>query len=151
MFEESARNKEITLINEVQGDVSVWGDINQLKLVFRNLLNNAIKFNRPGGTIRIFMNVSSEHVDISVKDSGVGIDNADLAKLFNAETHFTKLGTNKEKGTGLGLLLAKEFIECNGGTITVTSELGKGTTFTFSLKRVFAEMKKEEGALRPSL
>jgi two-component system sensor histidine kinase/response regulator len=99
--------------------------------------------------IRVYMNVSSEHVDISVEDSGVGIESVDLLKLFNAETHFTKLGTKKEKGTGLGLLLAKEFVECNGGSISVKSELGKGTTFTFSLKRVFAEV-KEEGVLTPS-
>ena len=147
MFEESARNKEIALINEVEGNIPVWGDINQMKLVFRNLLNNAIKFNRPGGMIRVYMKVCSEHIAISVADSGVGIDSNDLGKLFNQETHFTKLGTQNEKGTGLGLLLAKEFVECNGGAISVTSELGKGTTFTFTIKRVFTEVKKEEGVL----
>ncbi len=149
MFTESARLKEISLLNEVEGDVAVWADINQLKLIFRNLLNNAIKFNRPGGMIRVYITESSEHIDISVSDSGVGIDSEDLYKLFNAETHFTKLGTKKEKGSGLGLLLTKEFVECNGGTITVASDVGKGSTFTFSLKRVFAEVKKEK-ALRSS-
>ena len=148
MYEESARSKGIIVLNEIEGDVTVWGDINQLKLIFRNLLNNAIKFNQPGGTVRISLKESSEHVDISVSDSGVGIDGVDLGKLFNAETHFTRLGTRKEKGSGLGLLLTKEFVECNGGTITVTSELGKGSTFTFSLKRVFSEVKQKEGALR---
>ncbi|HPM31624.1 MAG TPA: tetratricopeptide repeat-containing sensor histidine kinase [Chryseolinea sp.] len=150
MFTESARLKEITLINEIEGDVAVWGDINQLKLIFRNLLNNAIKFNRAGGMIRIHLKESSEHVDISVTDSGVGIDSTDLGKLFNAETHFTRLGTKKEKGSGLGLLLTKEFVECNGGTITVTSELGKGSTFTFSLKRVFTEVSVREETVRSS-
>ena len=87
---------------------------------------------------------------MSVSDSGVGIDGIDLGKLFHAETHFTRLGTRKEKGSGLGLLLTKEFVECNGGTITVISELGKGSTFTFSLKRVFSEVKQEERALRSS-
>ncbi len=150
MYEEAARNKEITLLNEVGSDVAVWGDINQLKLIFRNLLNNAIKFNHNGGVVRIYLKESSEHVDISVADSGVGIDGVDLGKLFNAETHFTRLGTKKEKGSGLGLLLTKEFVECNGGTITVTSELGKGSTFTFTLKRVFSEVNKEEKALHSS-
>jgi len=151
MYQESARNKGVIILNEIKGDITVWGDINQLKLIFRNLLNNAIKFNHPGGTIRISIVESSEHVDISVSDSGVGMDGTDLGKLFNAETHFTKLGTKKEKGSGLGLLLTKEFVECNGGTITVTSELGKGSTFTFSLKRVFAEVKPKEVMLPSSL
>jgi two-component system, sensor histidine kinase and response regulator len=150
LYDEAARNKEITLINEVSGNIAVWSDINQLKLIFRNLLNNAIKFNHSGGVVRISLKESSEHVEISVADSGVGIDRADLGKLFNAETHFTRLGTKKEKGSGLGLLLTKEFVECNGGTITVTSELGKGSTFTFTLKRVFSEVQKKEGALRSS-
>ncbi len=150
LFAESARLKEITLINEVADDAAVWSDINQLQLIFRNLLNNAIKFNRAGGMIRIHLEESSEHVNISVTDSGVGIDSSDLGKLFNAETHFTTLGTKKEKGSGLGLLLTKEFVECNGGTITVTSELGKGSIFTFSLKRVFTEVGVSKKALRSS-
>ena len=76
-----------------------------------------------------------DHVEISVIDSGVGIKSSDLKKLFNAQTHFSNLGTDEEKGVGIGLLLTKEFIEKGGGSIWVTSEVGKGSTFTFTTKR----------------
>jgi two-component system, sensor histidine kinase and response regulator len=134
LFKEAANAKNISIANEVQPGTVVFADRNHIGLVLRNLLANAIKFNQPGGHIFISAKDSGPLHEISVTDSGVGISMEDLNRLFNAETHFTRPGTNKEKGVGIGLLITKEFIENNHGSIWVTSELGKGTTFTFTLK-----------------
>lgn len=134
LFNDLARNKKILMVNAIPPDVFVWADKNHLNLVLRNLLTNAIKFNQIGGRITLSAEKGNDFYAISVSDSGVGMEAADLRKLFNAETHFTKPGTYKEKGVGIGLLLTKEFVEINEGTIYVRSELGKGTTFTFTLK-----------------
>lgn len=135
LFNEIAKQKEITILNEVDGSAMIFADRNHIALVMRNLLANAIKFNKPGGLITI----SEKHLDnflaISVSDSGVGMSESDLRKLFNAETHFTNPGTQQEKGAGIGLLLAKEFIEKNGGSIWAVSELDKGATFTFTVRK----------------
>lgn len=135
LFREQARSKNISIINEVEEDLSVVADRNHLRLILRNLLVNAIKFNQPGGLIIVRQQTQEDWVEISVKDSGIGMEPADVKKLFRAETHFTSLGTRHEKGAGIGLLLAKEFVEKNGGAIWVTSERGQGATFTFTLKR----------------
>jgi signal transduction histidine kinase len=138
LFRESAKGKGIAIMNELDEDLVVLADKNHFGLVMRNLLANAIKFSRPGGSIFVRQRESGEYVEISVTDSGVGMGSSDLQKLFHAETHFSHLGTNQEKGAGIGLLLVKEFVEKNGGAIWVTSELGKGSTFTFTLKRCYA-------------
>ena len=135
LFGEIARQKAITVINEIDDSTSVVADKNHLGLVVRNLLANAIKFNKLGGIITVREKGIGEFVEISVSDSGVGMSSSDLGKLFNAETHFTNLGTHQEIGAGIGLLLTKEFIEKNGGSIWATSELGKGSTFTFTVKQ----------------
>ncbi len=136
LLKEVAAQKDITINNEIDSDLLVLADKNHMGLVLRNLLGNAIKFNRRGGTITIAQQVQGDRVSLSVTDTGVGMTDTDMQKLFNAETHFTNLGTLQEKGTGIGLLLSKEFIEKNGGTITATSRLKQGSTFTFTLKRI---------------
>jgi signal transduction histidine kinase len=136
LFTEAAAHKDITIINDVAEDLTVRGDKNHLSLIIRNLMANAIKFNTRGGKIRIQDRIVGDRVEISITDSGVGIQSADLTKLFNAQTHFSNPGTDQEKGVGLGLLLTKEFIEKSGGSIWVTSEVGKGSTFTFTTKHV---------------
>lgn len=135
LFSEIAGQKQISIINEIDDSVSVAADKNHITLVVRNLLANAIKFNKLGGMITISEKCIGDFVQISVSDSGVGMSSSDLGKLFNAETHFTSPGTRQEKGVGIGLLLTKEFIEKNGGSIWATSELGKGSTFTFTVKQ----------------
>ena len=135
LFGEIARQKAITIINEIDYSTSIVADKNHISLVVRNLLANAIKFNKLGGIITVREKSIGEYVEISVSDSGVGMSTSDLGKLFNAETHFTNPGTHQEKGAGIGLLLTKEFIEKNGGSIWATSELGKGSTFTFTVKQ----------------
>ena len=134
LFRDAADRKELTIINEITEELAVVADKNHLSLIIRNLMANAIKFNTRGGSIRIQERRVNDHVEISVTDSGVGIKSSDLKKLFNAQTHFSNLGTEQERGVGIGLLLTKEFIEKNGGSIWVTSELGKGSTFTFTTK-----------------
>lgn len=149
LFYDALRIKGIKAHNEISDDVVVLADRNQLKLIFRNLIANSIKFNEPEGMIRVYVRSRKNKVEVSVADSGIGMGMDELHKLFNAETHFTKPGTNKEKGIGIGLLLTKEFVENNGGAIWVTSELGKGATFTFTLDQVLTKTK--EGAMRPSI
>jgi len=134
LFSEIARQKDITILNEVNESLSIVADRNHMGLVVRNLLANAIKFNRPGGLIRISERRVGEYFEISVTDSGIGMTSRDLGRLFNAATHFTTPGTHQEKGAGIGLLLTKEFIEKDGGSIRATSEFGKGSTFTFTVR-----------------
>jgi len=143
LFKDAADRKELTIINEITEELEVLADKNHLGLIVRNLMANAIKFNMRGGSISIREKRVGDHVEISVTDSGVGMKSSDLKKLFNAQTHFSNLGTQDEKGSGIGLLLTKEFIEKNGGSIWVTSELGKGSTFTFTTKRVIFSNKRE--------
>jgi signal transduction histidine kinase len=133
LLTESSSVKAITINVEVGQDLRVRADKNQLGLIVRNLVSNAIKFSNEGGVVIIRAIKKKDQVEISVTDKGVGIDVADTEKLFRAGVNFSKPGTKNEKGIGLGLLLVKEFVELNNGTIHVTSKLGEGSTFTFSL------------------
>jgi two-component system, sensor histidine kinase and response regulator len=146
LFRDQAESKNITLINDIADDTFVYADRNHVNLILRNLIVNAIKFNNSGGKIELRSSESNKFIEISVSDSGIGISLEDIQKLFNAQTHFTRPGTNKEKGIGLGLMLSKEFIESNSGRIWVTSELGRGTTFTFTLKAARVKALKSEVA-----
>lgn len=147
LVQDPAREKGIVINNNLQKDIHVLIDPNHLSLIIRNLLVNAVKFNKSGGSITITSVIHGNEVAVSVIDSGIGISSSDLEKLFNKDTHFTHLGTNQERGTGLGLMLVKEFVEKNGGTISVASELGKGSTFTFTSQLV--RIKESESKLIP--
>jgi signal transduction histidine kinase len=140
LFLEAARIKKISISNQIHPEAMVFADRNHISLVLRNLITNAIKFNQTGGRITLSSVEQEDYYEISISDTGVGISTGDITKLFNAETHFTTPGTNREKGVGIGLLLTKEFIETNQGSISVHSELGRGTTFTFKLKAIKSEV-----------
>ena len=129
-----ADKKYIKIVNEVPQSVIAHGDEEMIKLVIRNLISNAIKFTRDSGQIQVQTKQEGNELEVSIKDNGVGIGPEKLARLFDADTHFTTKGTNSEKGTGLGLLICKEFIEKNNGHIWVESTLGEGSTFKFTLK-----------------
>jgi signal transduction histidine kinase len=144
LYEEIARQKEITVVNEIDESLSVLVDRNHISLIIRNLLANALKFSKPGGLIIVREKLRGDLVEISITDSGVGMTSGDLRKLFNVETHFSNPGTFQEKGAGIGLLLTKEFIEKNGGSIWATSELGKGSTFTFTVRQDTNLVNEEE-------
>jgi len=122
---------------EFSGDpgLQVFADPYMLGAVLQNLLSNAIKFSRPGGRIRIDSTPVNGQVEVAVIDTGIGIDAADLDKLFRLDVHFTRPGTAQEKGSGLGLILCKEFVEKHGGAIWVESEPGRGSAFRFTLPR----------------
>ncbi|NJO87730.1 MAG: hypothetical protein HC831_01300 [Chloroflexia bacterium] len=114
--------------------MKIKADVNMLGTVFRNLLFNAIKFTRRGGRIEISCAVYNEkYVKISIADNGIGIPANKLSKLFRIDEATSTKGTENEKGTGLGLVLCKEFVERNGGKIWVESEAGKGSTFHFTI------------------
>ncbi len=118
------------LDKELMGSV----DIDMLKTITRNIISNALKFSFDGGTITVSTKVDGEYVIVSIKDTGKGIKKEDQQKLLNQSTHFTTYGTNNEKGSGLGLMLCKDFVELHDGKLWFESEEGKGTTFYFSLK-----------------
>lgn len=130
---EQARKKNISLVNQIHEKLIVHADVNMLKAVFRNLLTNAIKFTVSGGSVYITAEETEDEVRVSVTDTGIGISEENIKKLFDIGTSYTMRGTEKEKGTGLGLVICKEFIEKHGGRIRVESEEGKGSTFLFSL------------------
>jgi signal transduction histidine kinase len=129
-----AANKNIELINQNSKEISVYADTNMLSTIIRNLVSNAIKFTHPGGIIYVGSNVYDEtFLQIYVKDNGVGMSDELVHKLFRIDANVTNRGTSNETGTGLGLLLSKEFVDKHGGTIWVESEVGKGTTFNFTI------------------
>ncbi len=134
LLEPECQQKGITLRNSLQGIgvFDAFADLNMVRSVMRNLLTNAIKFTKPGGTITIGAYGLDTEIIISVADDGVGIPTANRDRLFTPTSPTTQ-GTKQEKGTGLGLLLCKQFVEKNGGRIWFESEIGKGTTFYFSL------------------
>jgi signal transduction histidine kinase len=107
-----------------------------LETILRNLIGNALKFTHKGGGVTVSSKRENGSVIISVKDSGIGIDKDNFDKLFRNDIKYSNPGTEREGGTGLGLLLCKEFVEKHGGKIWVESELEKGSTFSFSLERV---------------
>ncbi len=133
LFANNAKDKNIEIVNNTVPGIYVTADFNQLQIIFRNLLGNAIKFTPQGGSVFISAIIKDEHAEISVRDTGVGMKPEELSLLFRMDTHFSKSGTNLEKGTGLGLLLCKEFVENNGGQIWAESQTDKGSVFRFTL------------------
>jgi signal transduction histidine kinase len=133
LFTTVAQSKNIMLSAQTSLLSMVWADINQVRLILRNLINNAIKFTPEGGQISITAHVENNQAFVSVIDNGVGMSKEQMEKLFKKNHSFTTYGTSGEKGTGLGLSLCKDFVERNGGKIWVESEVGKGSSFIFTL------------------
>jgi two-component system sensor histidine kinase/response regulator len=129
----NANAKNLTINYSAPEGTNIFADIDMIKTVLRNLVSNAIKFTNISGEININAEKNSENVIISISDNGVGIAPCDLTKLFNISEVLTTKGTANEKGTGLGLLLCKEFVEKHRGKIWVESEVGKGSVFRFTL------------------
>lgn len=125
--------KNIRLISQSGNDFCGIADENMLTTILRNLISNAIKFSNPGGVIKINANLINDKLEISVADEGVGMPSEIKARLFSNESRVSLTGTAQEKGTGLGLLICKEFVEKHGGQIGVESTPEVGSTFTFTL------------------
>ena len=105
------------------------------KTVFRNLVSNAIKFSNEGSTIEVLIEADENNVYYSVIDHGSGMDDVKVNKILSGTVDFSNLGTKDEEGSGLGLMLAKEFVERNGGKMSIKSKVGEGSTFKFYLPR----------------
>lgn len=128
-----ANNKDIKIINEVEKNAEAFADQNMITTVIRNLLTNALKYTTKGGMVKISSEVQNDMVTIRVSDTGVGIQEENLKKLFRIDTNFSTPGTEDEAGTGLGLILCREFIQKNNGKIDVKSIFGLGSEFSFTL------------------
>ena len=130
-----AKNKKINIVSNIEEPSMINGDINLITIVVRNLVSNAIKFTREGGLIEVIgkNNSDANHYLVAIKDSGVGIPPDKINKLFRIDTSSSTKGTHNESGTGLGLLICKEYVEKHNGKIWVESELDVGTTFYFTL------------------
>ena len=138
LLRSTAANKAIFLINQIPEDIYVMADKNMLLTILRNLISNAIKFTPKEGKITIKADLNSNEnkqnwIQVSVKDSGIGIVKEKISQLFDISENISTKGTDGEAGTGLGLILCKEFIEKHGGKICVESEVGKGSSFMFTL------------------
>lgn len=128
-----ANFKSIALIYNQSNEIEVVADEDMVKLVLRNLVSNAIKFTKSGGDVNISAISNQDEVEISISDNGVGMNDKARKKLFKIATNVSTSGTANEKGSGLGLVLCKEFVEKLGGTIWVESEEGVGSDFKFTL------------------
>ncbi len=137
----NAKEKNITINYSSADHINVFADIDMLNTVLRNLVSNAIKFTSNGGAININAEENSDNVIISVSDNGIGIAQDELNKLFDISEVLTTKGTAGETGTGLGLMICKEFVEKHNGKIWVKSKEGFGSTFIFTLP-IKAQVKK---------
>jgi signal transduction histidine kinase len=144
---EMAFNKKIRLEHTIEAGLFVHADMYMIDTVIRNLTSNALKFTPVEGQVILSAyqnsvspdNEKTRWVEVSVRDTGVGISPEDIDKLFKIEVHHTTQGTAQEKGTGLGLILCQEMVEKNGGRIWVESEPGQGTTVKFTVPIAYFE------------
>lgn len=133
LLDAAAQSKGIYLISDVIDDDPIVADIEMTKTVLRNLVTNALKFTFPDGTVKIECEKHENEMVFGVTDTGIGIEPEHINKLFRIESKLSKNGTAEEKGTGLGLILCKEFVEKQHGRIWVQSETGKGSCFSFTI------------------
>ena len=133
-----AEVKHIKLIRTDHESFFIYVDIEMIKSVLRNLISNAVKFSNPDSDIKVGIKAEDGKVIVSVTDSGKGIKKEDQHKLLKDSTHFTTYGTNSEEGSGLGLLLCRDFARKNGGELWFESEENLGSVFSFSLPQLIA-------------
>ena len=138
-----AQVKNIEVEYEIPGPITVSCDVDMVKTIMRNLMSNAIKYSQEGGKIVVAVSETPTHAAISVRDNGIGIKEEDIPKLLNPETHYTTYGTKNEEGSGLGLQLVQDLTHRNGGSLTIESKEGEGSTFTFTIAK--EQPKQESG------
>ncbi len=131
----NAEKKRITLKSSVHEPIMVYADDHMMNTVVLNLLSNALKFTDAQGTVNVSVTPNGSEVEFAVSDTGIGIPEERLSNLFRIDSKYKQIGTAGERGTGLGLILCKEFVERHGGKIWVESARGKGTTFKFTLPK----------------
>jgi signal transduction histidine kinase len=128
----SAKIKNITINHTLPENIMIYADKNMLKTIMQNLISNAVKFTNPDGIIRIHAIQYADRVEINVSDTGIGISKKMTERLFEIETNVPTSGTFNEPGSGLGLIICREFVEKHGGKIWVESKKGKGSNFKFN-------------------
>ncbi len=134
MIQESAKNKDIELVTDIPAGLVAFADTNMLQSIIRNIFSNAVKFTPKGGKINLSAKASGNKcIEIAIQDSGIGMDQMLIDNLFRIDVKTSRLGTESEPSTGLGLLLCKEFVEKQGGKIWVESKEGSGSTFYFTI------------------
>ncbi len=139
---EIADAKSIKMISQLSENTLAWSDTDQIDIVIRNLMSNALKFTPKNGMVTVAAQEKNDYWQISIHDTGVGMSQETQSKLFAKNANITTYGTDNEKGTGLGLSLCKEMVEKNNGTIWVESVLGKGTCFYFTVPKAKREYEK---------
>ncbi len=136
LFESSANNKKISIINTIPENLFGFFDYQMITTVMRNLVSNALKYTNDNGSITISANEDAGFIEIMIQDTGIGMNVTIVENLFKIDVkHFSTDGTGGEKGTGLGLILCKEFIDKHSGKIWVESEIGKGSKFKFTIPK----------------
>ncbi len=130
---EAADKKQIKIHFHPQESFTVKADVDQVNLILRNLTHNAVKFSKSNGIVKIKTERENGHCKVSVEDQGIGMTDAEVNILLSENEFFTRAGTHQEKGTGLGLLLCKDFIRRNGGTLSIDSKVDSGTQVVFTL------------------
>ena len=135
LFYDNAKKKGVILKNRTNPIHEIFADSNMVFTILRNLVSNAIKFTKEGDEVMILSKDDDSQIEICIKDTGVGMHADDLDKLFRIDVHHSEIGTEKEKGTGLGLVLCKELVEKNGGKIWVKSKLNEGSEFFLTLPK----------------
>ncbi len=135
-FKHMADLKEIDLSLDIKSSYMVYADFSMIMLVIRNITNNAIKYTQRKGNIKICATESGDYIRLEIADNGIGMDKNTLNKLFHINKGTSRLGTEGEKGTGLGLTICKEFISKNKGEFGVNSEPGQGSTFWFTVPKL---------------
>ena len=135
LLRSTAFSKNIKISSDVTESTAIFADEYMITTVLRNLIYNAIKFTKKDGEILISAKKQGESIKVIIKDNGVGISNEDIEKLFRSDIHHSTKGTAKEIGTGLGLILCKDFVEKNGGQIIVESKKDYGSVFSFTIPK----------------
>ncbi len=138
LYKNNAQSKRISLDYKLDDADLVYADLNMVQTILRNLVSNSIKFTDEGGRVVISVNNEKKFVRVNIIDSGVGMDKEKITKLFQIDKNVSTPGTQKEQGSGLGLILCKEFVELNRGQINVKSKIGEGSEFSFTLPKYAA-------------
>jgi signal transduction histidine kinase len=136
ILKSQAEQKQISLSSNLSLPVFAYFDFETISIVLRNLITNALKFTPEGGQVVVSFVDKINSIEVFVTDNGVGISKDNFNILFCEKTFYSTRGTANEKGSGFGLLLCREFVERNGGTLKVDSTVGEGSTFSFSLPKV---------------
>lgn len=133
LLHDIANRKEVSIKNNIEDAKLVYADPDQVQVILRNLIHNGIKFSKSNSTVYVSAEIVDRDCRITIKDEGIGMTESEIERLELTKDHFTKIGTLQEKGTGLGFLLCREFVQHNGGQIFVKSKVGAGTEITFTL------------------